>query len=177
MPVLERVASIVRSAQNANQFFGLVWKKPPATFEPFDVLKVLIQHRVEFVVIDGLAAAVWGSPVITIDTAICCPDSPANGAALESALQELGATDVQLPQLDAGRVVFETRKGNVECTAITTYADVLSRASEVEIAPGVRVAVASLDDVMALKRAANTVKDRMELETLAAVKEEREKLG
>jgi hypothetical protein len=176
MPLAERVASIVRSAQSANHFFGLVWKKPPAVFEPFDVLHVLLQHRVEFVVIDGLAAAVWGSPVITIDTAICCPNSPDDRAALESALQELGVAHAELPESETWRVAFETRKGKVECTAVAAYADLRSRASDLELAPGVHVRVASLDDVIALKQAANTIKDRIELETLAAVKEEREKL-
>ena len=60
--------------------------------------------------------------------------------------------------------------------ALAINAAGLQNATEIEI-EGMRVLMASLDDLMRMKRAADRPKDRIELEILAAVKEEREKLG
>lgn len=177
LPILERVGRMVRSTQNANDFFGKVWKKPPAIFKPFEALGTLVRHGVEFIVVDGLAGAVWGSPVCTMDTAVCIANADANRAALAHALVDLGAATPDIPASATWRAAFHTRTGIIECCAVADYDGIRARASELEIAAGLRVFVCSLDDQMSMKRAVGTIKDRIELETLAAVKEEREKLG
>jgi hypothetical protein len=162
MPMADRVAHLVRGTRNANQFFGKAWKNPPPVpvFEPFMALRALVAAGVEFIVVDGLAGAAWGSPVISIETAICYRPSAANEAALERAHTNLAGA-----------------AGPIECIAAADYDDLLSRATELAIEPGLRVLICSLDDLIRMKRAANRPKDRIELEILAAVKEEREKLG
>lgn len=162
MSVPDRMRYIVAATQSANAFFGKAWKQPPPSplFDAFAALRALVEHGVEFIVVDGLAGAAWGSPVVTIETAIRYRESPANLAALGRSLDALGDT-----------------AGPVHHAPAPDYDDLLSRATAVVIEPDLRVLVCSLDDLIRMKRAANRPKDRIELEILAAVKEEREKLG
>lgn len=161
MPMAERMCYIIQATQRTNVIFGKALSPPLPVpiFEPLVALGALVAAGVEFVVIDGLAGAAWGSPVVSVETAVGYRPSPANAAALESALAKLDGT-----------------AGPIECVAAPDYDAVVSRATEVEL-EDLRVLVCSLDDLIRMKRAANRPKDRIELEILAAVKEEREKLG
>jgi len=75
---------------------------------------------------------------------------------------------------------FETRHGNLDCMATpdgtTGYSDLIVRSSEVDLGEGLVVRVTSLEDLMRMKRAAARPKDLIELEVLAALAEERDKL-
>lgn len=161
-------------------------------FDAIGAFRVLLRHGVRFVVIGGVAGRQWGSPLITHDTDICYERTAANYQALVSALKEMNATlrgaPAGLPfQLDAKTIAFgdsftfETTMGPLDClgtpSGTSGYPDLMKSATQVEIDDGVSVYFCSLDDLMRMKRAANRPKDRIELEILAAVKEEREKLG
>lgn len=163
-----------------------------AVFNPDAVLRTLVQHGVRFILVGGLSGSYWGSPTITLDLDICYERSRPNFEALASALRELGATLRGAPpdppfQIDARTLelgdsfTFNTPFGPFDClgtpSGTTGYADLARNASEMTLDADTRVLVCSLDDLMRMKRAANRPKDRIELEILAAVKEEREKLG
>jgi Aminoglycoside-2''-adenylyltransferase len=162
-----------------------------APFDPLRVLQVLQQHRVRFVVVGGLAARVWGSPTVTNDLDICYARDPSNLAALAEALTLLGArlrgVEAHVPfrleatTLRAGdHFTFETDAGDLDIIGVPAgtrgYEDLARTAETVELG-GLRVAVTSLDDLIEMKRAAGRPKDRIELEVLGAVRDERRRLG
>ena len=55
------------------------------------ILRVLVQHKVEFIVVGGLCAVLHGAPVQTYDLDIVPSRERANLVRLEAALRELGA--------------------------------------------------------------------------------------
>lgn len=158
--------------------------RPP--FDPRRALAVLAQHEVRFVVIGGLAANALGSPVVTFDLDICYARDPKNLERLAVALNELGAklrgAPADLPflldakTLKAGdHFTFETDAGPLDCLGTPAgsdgYESLSSRAKWHEIA-GHSVAVTSLDDLIAMKRAAGRRKDLLAIEELMALRDE-----
>ena len=163
--------------------------EPP--FDPIAALRVLTAHGVRFVIIGGYAAAIRGSPVITGDLDVCYSRDPVNLKALSEALRELTATLRGAPpglpfQLDAhtfvlgDRFTLLTSAGRLDCMAtaagISGYEEIERNATEFDI-DGLRAKVASLDDLIRMKRATGRPKDLIGLEWLAAVREETEKSG
>ena len=161
------------------------------SFDPVAALRVLDTHGVRFVMIGGLAGRTWGSPTITNDLDICYERSATNFQALATALRALGATLRGAPdglpfQLDAKTLrfgdsfTFDTKVGAIDCLGTPSgtkgYDDLIDGATEFTV-EGVKLHVCSLDDLLRMKRAANRPKDRIEVEILSALKEEREKLG
>ncbi|HVT02534.1 MAG TPA: hypothetical protein VHL58_04055 [Thermoanaerobaculia bacterium] len=158
-------------------------------FDPLLALRTLVAHEVRFVVIGGVAGALWGSPSITMDVDICYERGYENHEALAAALRELGATLRGAPpglpfQLDARTIkmgdsfTFDTLAGSVDCLGTPSgtdgYADLRRNAAQFDLEPDLRVDVCSLDDLMRMKRAAGRPKDRAEVEILAALSEERQ---
>jgi hypothetical protein len=160
-------------------------------FDPFAALHVLQNHGVRFILIGGMAGRALGSPTITNDLDICYERSAANCDALAAALRELKATlrgaPPDLPfQLD-GRTLrfgdsftFETTAGPIDClgtpSGTTGYADLVKNAIEMTV-QDLALLVTSIDDLLRMKRAADRPKDRVEVEILSALKQERQKLG
>lgn len=151
---------------------------------------MLVAHDVRFIVIGGLAGRALGSPTITNDLDICYERSALNYNALANALNELEASlrgaPTGLPfQLDAKSLklgdsfTFETVAGPLDCLGTPAgtagYSDLLKNATEYDM-DNLPVMIASLDDLLRMKRAAGRPKDRVEIEILSALKEEREKL-
>ena len=151
-----------------------------------EILRVLKDEGVEFVLIGGLAAQVHGSPSLTSDIDICHSLDRANLARLGSALERLAAirrmmpagieSPVDLLALRAGDVfTLTTRFGDLDLLAHPdpdlSYERLRTQSIEASIF-GIVVRVASLDDLMAMKRAAGRPKDRVELEILGALREE-----
>jgi hypothetical protein len=152
-------------------------------------LGTLLDHDVGFVLIGGFAGALRGSPVITGDVDICYAREDANLERLAEALRALGAhlrgapPDV-LFQLDArtlragDRFTFGTSAGALDILGTppgtSGFADLNSDATDEEI-DGLTVRVASLEDLIRMKRAAGRPKDLIELEWLSAVRDEVER--
>lgn len=161
-------------------------------FDPLALLSVLRRHGVPFIVIRGFAGNVWRSPTVTNDLDICYDRSTdAARASLVAALEELGAWPREWPEgvpfaLDERTIrlgdtfTFETKFGNLDCLATpggtTGYSDLARNARSLDLGGGLAAKFTSLDDLMRMKRAASRPKDRIELEVLAALAEEREKL-
>ena len=161
-----------------------------ADFDPLRALRVLVDHGVRFIVVGGIAGRVLGSPAVTSDLDICYDRRRDNYESLVRALTELRATLRGAPpglpfQLDARSIelgdsfTFETLAGDLDCLGTPAgtagYADLLKEASEEEIGDGLHVLIASIDDLLRMKRAAGRPKDRIAVEILTAVKEERER--
>ena len=150
------------------------------------ILRALLDAHVEFVLIGGLAAQVHGSPSLTGDVDICHSLQGENLERLATALAELHASRRMMPAgVHAPVDAHALRAGDV-FTLSTTFGDLdalahpdpgLSyealKAGAISVTfLGVPVLVASLDDLMAMKRAAGRPKDRIELEILGALREE-----
>jgi hypothetical protein len=158
---------------------------PPA-FDPLRALQALHHHRVRFVVIGAFAGRLLGSPTVTRDLDICYARDRANLEALAAALQDLHArlrgVDDDLPfRLDARSLAagdgftFITDAGDLDVMAIpagTLGYDELARTAEQSNLGGLRVRVASIDSLIRMKRAAGRPKDLIEVEVLAALRDE-----
>lgn len=151
-----------------------------------EILRILIEEGVEFILIGGLAAQVYGSPSLTGDIDICHSLDRENLDRLSRALGRLAAVRRMMPAgpdapidvraLRAGDVfTLTTRFGDLDLLAHPDpemgYERLRAGSIAAEIL-GIAVRVASLDDLMAMKRAAGRPKDRVELEILGALREE-----
>ena len=158
------------------------------SFDPAAILEVLIRHDVRFVLIGGVAAQALGSPSITGDVDICYARDHDNLDRLADALADLAAvrrglpTDApRIPPLDArtlragGLFTLTTRYGDFDILATPDpgldYQQLVERATTVRV-HGASIPIASLTDLIAMKRAAGRPKDRIELEILGALREE-----
>jgi len=166
--------------------------RPPsrAQLDPLAILRVLVEHDVEFVVIGGIAAALHGSTTLTVDLDVLYERSGDNITRLAVALTTLGAIRRDLPAgvrppLDERALrqgtsfLLTTRYGDLDCIGETpsgrfTHAQVAATAETMRIGADLDVAVASLDDLIRMKRATGRTKDRIEIETLGALRDERE---
>ena len=158
-----------------------------AAFDPLRVLRTLDEHKVEFVVIGGIAGRLWGSPTVTNDLDVCYRRTPENLLRLADALNELharlrGVDEVVPFQLDAASLAngdsftFLTDAGSLDVLGTpsgTNGYDDLIRTIEQVALDGLTVNVCHLEDLIRMKRAAARPKDLIEVEVLAAVREER----
>jgi len=159
-----------------------------SVFRPSEILAALARAQVRFVLIGGLAAQAHGSPSITYDLDICYALDADNLRSLASVLTDLSAVRrglpadaPRLPPLDArtlragGLFTLTTRSGDFDLLANPDpgfdYESLSEHATRATVA-GVPLLIASLDDLIAMKRAAGRPKDRVELEILGALREE-----
>lgn len=160
-------------------------------FDPFRAFGVLEQHGVRYVLIGGFAAKLHGSPALTADIDICYARDDANLERLVGALAELhpalrGAPDGLPFRLDAQTLrngdafTFVTDAGDLDILAIpagTTGYEQLARTALRMDLEAVRVDVASLDDLIAMKRASGRPRDVVHLEILVALRDETDRRG
>jgi hypothetical protein len=160
--------------------------EPP--FDPLAGLRALVDHGVRFVLIGGYAAALRGSPMITGDVDVCYARDTENLERLARALGGLHArlrgapADVPF-RLDAGALAagdhftFTTDAGPIDCLGTPAgtdgFADLDTAATDEDL-DGLIVRVASLDDLIRMKRAADRPQDRIAVEWLSALRDELE---
>lgn len=152
-------------------------------FRPSRLVRRLVAAGVDFVVIGGYAAIAHGSVQITRDLDICYSDDEANLEALGRALVALDArlrgVAEDVPFVPDGATLKRTRVLTLDTPdgALDILADpaggpgykaLRKRAIEAEVA-GVTVLVASLQDLLAMKRASGRPKDLVAVEELEAI--------
>jgi hypothetical protein len=139
-----------------------------------------------------VAAQVHGSPIITHDLDICYERSQDTMDRLAAALSELNArlrgVEEEVPFILDGKTIasgddftFLTDVGALDCLGTPSgapggYPQLRPNAVMVEF-DGLEVPVASIDDLIAMKRAAGRPKDLIEVEHLGALREELEERG
>lgn len=158
----------------------------PAEFQPEAVIELLGSHQVEYVLIGGLAAITHGAPLVTQDIDICYARDRTNLERLADALRavhaDLRGAEPGLPfRLDARTLAngdsftFTTDVGWLDILAtpsgVSGY-DELARTADAYQLWGHQVLVASLDDLIRMKRAAGRPKDLLAVEELAALRSE-----
>jgi hypothetical protein len=162
-----------------------------AEFDPVGILRVLVEHEVDLVVVGGIAARLRGTPLLTQDVDITPSDTRKNLDRLVAALQVLKARlrtaaepyGVPFPfdpaMLEATPIwTLTTRFGDLDLVMSPAgtggYRDLARDADELLVAesPQLMVKVASLADVIRSKEAAGREKDRAALPLLRRTLEE-----
>ncbi len=151
-------------------------------------VKLLTAHHIQFVVIGGQAMRALGSAHVTDDTDICYQRTPANLAALVVAFAPIhpylrGVPPglpfrFDVPTLTAGlNLTLDTDLGEIdllgEVSGVGTYDRVLAQSEEGTLS-GLTVRILSLDGLIAAKKAAGRVKDRLHLLELEELKKLRD---
>ena len=151
-------------------------------FDPDEILRTLHRHRVEFVLIGGMAATLHGSDMVTFDLDVSPRSTKDNLERLASALRDLEAAlrvagepngvdfDAHEDLLERVQVLnLATRAGDLDIVVrpagSTGYKDLRRDAMSISIS-GVPILVASLADIIRSKEAANREKDRAVLPAL-----------
>lgn len=160
-------------------------------FEWSRALVLLADGGVRFVVIGAVAGRILGSPTLTRDLDVCCARNPENLEALAAVLRQVHArlrgVDRDVPfRLDAKTLAagdsftFTTDLGDLDVLGTPSgtkgYDDLVIDAQTVQI-DGRDVLVASIDDLIRMKRAAGRPKDLVEIEILGALREEAASYG
>ncbi len=159
-------------------------------FDPFEILQALARHDVRYVLIGGFAAGARGSATLTGDLDVCYDRRADNLERLAAVLGELGAslrvgagdTDDVAFRFDAGALAlgdsFTTWTDHGPFDVLATPAgtsgfdDLRGGADEMDIGDGLIVPVASLDDLIRMKRAAARPKDLAQIPELLALEDE-----
>jgi hypothetical protein len=159
-----------------------------APFDPIRALRVLVDRGVRFVLIGGFGARLHGSPSMTNDLDLCYARDQENLEALAQALRDLKArvrgapTDVPFlldaKTLRAGdHFTFSSEAGALDClgtpSGVSGFEELDGAATEMDL-DGLKVKVASIDDLIRMKQAAGRPKDLIEVEVLGALREETE---
>ncbi len=157
-----------------------------AAFDPLRLFRELNDAGVRYLVIGAFAGRLLGSPTLTRDLDICHATDAANLEALVTVLHRLNArlraTDRPVPfRIDARSVgavqslTLTTDAGDLDLLAIpagTQGFDDLARTAAPTDLDGLTVLVASIDDLIRMKRAAGRPKDLIELEVMGALRDE-----
>jgi transcriptional regulator with XRE-family HTH domain len=145
----------------------------PPPLDPHPLLKALVEHGVDFVLIGGMAGLVRGSSYPTYDLDVAYARDEANLERLARALKELRVTlrgaPADLPFVADARSLangsnftFDTEFGMFDIlghvSGIGSYED-LRRGATVQEVEGFKIRVASVAHLIAMKRAANRPKD------------------
>jgi predicted nucleotidyltransferase len=165
--------------------------KTDRPLRPGEILSALAEHRVDFVVVGGIAVQAHGYIRGTGDVDIVPRPSLLNLSRLGEVLADLEAevlraaspVDVTDPQLlkRAPLVALITRSGRLDLIDIehlagapSSYDQLRSRALVVAL-EGFQIAVAGLDDLVRMKRAAGRPQDLIDIASLTRTDEELER--
>lgn len=137
-------------------------------FDPAEILRKLVEHRTEFIVVGGIAASLAGSTVITSDLDLVYRNEEENNRRLAAVLEELEA----IYRDPAGRRIepTATRLGMYRMNLLRTsfgdldllrtigtdlgYEELLSRSVEYDL-EGLRIRAIDLVTLIEAKRIAN----------------------
>lgn len=153
-----------------------------------DILKILVKHKVDFIVVGGVCAVLHGAPVTTFDLDLVHSRSSQNLASLMSALNELdayyrGRGDKHLkPGLShlssPGHQLLMTKSGPLDLLGRIgvghSYKDLLEHTVELE-AGGLRLRILNLEKLIEIKKETMTDKDKAMLPILQCTLEEKQK--
>jgi hypothetical protein len=153
----------------------------PLQLEP--LVSVLVEHRVDFVVVGGLAVAAHGFPRATKDIDICPDPGDENLRRLAAALVDLEAAPIGLDEFEGefdlkglkrgGNWTLMTRHGRLDVMQAFSldgngdgdFEDLAPRTVERDFL-GHRTRFCGYDDLLRMKRAAGRAQDEVDIESL-----------
>ena len=158
-------------------------------FDPVRICEVLNEEGVEYIIIGGFAAVIHGSSLPTRDIDVLPNRESGNLTKLACALNRIGAmirtsgdpvsTLIDGPFLANMPLLLNlvTDLGEMDLTfspsgPLDGYDGWSAHAIVLTIAPGIDVRVASLEDIIASKRAANRPKDQQSLPYLESLRDQ-----
>jgi hypothetical protein len=156
------------------------------------LLRILVEHDVDFLVVGGVGAVLQGAALSTFDLDIVHSTEPANIARLLAALEDLDACYRARPEKrlrpsqahlsSAGHQLLMTRFGPLDVLGsigkARRYQDLLPHAAEMTIEGGIRIRVLDLETQIAVKEEIGQEKDLAALPLLRrALEESRRKQG
>jgi predicted nucleotidyltransferase len=150
-----------------------------------DILLLLAQHDVDFVVVGGYAVAAYGSSLVTQDVDICCDFSPENLMRIQQALEGNNPvhrmTTKRLPLVltteqcrGLKNLYLDTDAGQLDCLGSILGVgdfDAVKRHSIVVEIDGVECRLISLDTLIEAKKAMGRPRDMEAVRQLEAIKE------
>lgn len=155
-----------------------------------DLLELLAEHEVDFVVVGMTAGILHGAPVTTLDLDIVHRRSSDNVARLLGALDALDAVyrhdtrDLRPRESHLsgpGHQLLATTHGDLDCLGTIDesrgYDDLLAHSEEMTLSSGRRIRVLSLRALIDAKERAGRPKDLAALPVLRAILDERTKHG
>lgn len=149
----------------------------PPPLEPHPLLRALVTHGVDFVLIGGMAGLARGSSYPTYDLDVAYARDSANLERMARALEEVGVTlrgaPAALPFVADARSLgnganftFDTEFGMFDIlgdvAGIASYEELRRGATVLEV-EGFSIHVASLSHLISMKRSANRNKDQLML--------------
>lgn len=155
------------------------------------LLRALTGGAVDMVIVGGVAGTLLGSSIVTYDLDICYARDPRNLERLAAVLRSQDATlrgaPAGLPfRLDAATLrngdsfTLTTQLGDLDILGTPAgtngFDDLVSRAEWYDV-DDVAVRVASLDDLIRMKRAAGRPKDLLAIEELGALRARLDQTG
>lgn len=150
-----------------------------------DLLEVFDRHAVDFIVIGGVAGIIHGSAYPTYDLDVLYARDERNLERMAAALRDLHVTlrnappdlpfQIESQTLAAGRnFTFESDLGFFDilghADGMRSY-DRMRADAKPDVAWGFPIRVASIDDLIRMKRAAGRAKDRLMVEELVVIAE------
>ncbi len=150
-----------------------------------DLLTQLTKHRVEFVLVGGMASIAHGSSMVTRDVDVCAPLTLENVEKILAALRSLNPRWRMLPNRppvpdDAAKLAgfknlyIQTDLGQLdvlgEITGVGEYADVARNAIELDLGP-IRCGVMNIDALIESKRALGRPRDLQAVRELEAIRQ------
>jgi Nucleotidyl transferase AbiEii toxin, Type IV TA system len=162
------------------------WLDQP-DFNLGSLLRLLTEANVDFVIVGGVAVVLQASPRFTKDLDICYATAPENLERLGELLVDIGArlrgVEEDVPLVPDERTLRQTQiltltthKGDIDLlvrpAGSPDYAALRDRADRMDL-DGLTVAVASIEDMIAMKRAAGRPQDLVDLESLDVARRRR----
>lgn len=143
--------------------------------------RMLAKHKLDAVLIGNAAAALNGAPVTTIDLDFMIRATPDNARKLKKLAEELGA-EIPQPFYPASTLWRIVRKRDQlqfdfmsKVSGIRSFEGIRARSASV-VFGGHLLRVATIEDVIRSKEAANRLEDRAVLPILRQVVRERDRL-
>ena len=154
-----------------------------------NLLEMLVNNGVEFVIVGGFAGVVHGCTYVTQDIDICCDFSPANLLALQKAIFDLDPVHRMTPNrkklkltdktcVQFKNLYLDTENGQLDCLSFIDGLGDYNRAkqeSELIEVEDMKIRVLSLDALIKTKRAMNRPQDKaavLQLESIRKLRTE-----